>query len=294
MKTGKTILIMLMGLITMSIICSCDANKQKVNETVTEFFHALNHSDTTLMCQYYPDVNKLSDFYKSDSIIITKTEKQKNGEYYVEVKNLYEDEEFDSRTNVVTLILAQVDSTNEQTGFKIKNSIGLVDYSKKYLYRFANLVGCFDPYFPETDVETSGRIEDVMGLYLNYVHVVSRNIRDNVKIEDYVDIGPTPGFVEITARIGNYSEFDVRNIKYRLHFYDRSYHSDDEEGHIFPEGLRSGSSNVATIRTGYIGVKSIKMFFDLDFESEEIFKCIYQIPFKGNEYRKYLKNKEEQ
>lgn len=293
MKKSKLFISLIVCIFTMGIICSCDANKQEATNVAMEFMHALQRKDSTIMRQYFPEVDSLSTLSKSDSIVITKVEKQESGKYYVMINNIYEDEEFEQATKTITLIVEQAKLEGTQPKFIITNSIGLADFTSHPLYKFANLVGCFDPYFPETDIETYKRIEDVRNLYFNYWYNISRNIRDNIKLSDYVDIGQTPGFVEVTALIVNNSDFDVKNIKYKLDFWSRDYQSQKEEGHIFPEGIRSGSSKAATIKTGYIGLKSIKLFFDIEVEYEEILKCIYDLPFKGNEYRKYLRDKNE-
>lgn len=80
------------------VLSSCNAEKNEVERTVTEFFHALQRNDTVSMRTFYQNIDSLSNFYKSDSIVILKTEKSENGDYCVEVKNMYEDDEFESQS----------------------------------------------------------------------------------------------------------------------------------------------------------------------------------------------------
>lgn len=289
MKTFKLAVTLVLTVITLFGLSSCNTEKREVEETVTEFFQALQCNDTVSMRTYYQNIDSLSNFYKSDSIVILKTEKSESGEYCVEVKNMYEDDEFETQSTNITLNLTRKSQEDPNSGFVITSSIGLIDFDQLEITDFARKVGCFDDYFPQSDYETLSRVRDSKNLRIQYLIGINHSLYQKIKLIDYVDVGRTPGYVEVTGRLGNYSAFRLKNIYYKLSFYENYYTSQEVEGYLFPDGIAPNTEKVFTIRTDYIGLKSRKMFIDV-WPKDHLEYCLEQIPFKGNEYRKYLRD----
>ncbi|MDQ2178406.1 hypothetical protein [Marinifilum sp. D714] len=288
MKTIKRILSIC--LITLTFI-SCGKNEKLIQseETVNNFFSSVNKENAELMKKYYPGISTFDSYFKSDSILIRKSDFLNDSTINISVTNFFTNGFGKKNNNEIELFLTP-DSLGNY--LSILDSKGMTNHNENEIYQFARNTGCLLES-DTTDIQMNRKFINAQLLAYQYT---IENLLDFTKNVNVVDWSWESGYGNSASGKGivrNNTTFNIPNVKYEIKYKDRYGNvitSDD--GYVTHDMLRAGESKSFTFYSSYVGNAS-RASISLEFDEEMISEYVLDNEYSGNEYELYLAELEE-
>ncbi|MFZ2283746.1 MAG: hypothetical protein WAV86_07710 [Lutibacter sp.] len=280
--------LLVIGLIS-TIIFSCGKNKNIINSEsiVTAFFKNINSEDVESMNKIYPNISTFTSYYKSDSIIIKKSDFINDSIIVVSVENYFTNGFGKKSTKNIDLYL-EIDSLKSFS--TIKDSKGLTDFKESDIANFATKTGCILKT-DTTDVQRNLKLVNAEALAYDLTLDQLVDFMVYVKVIKWSWESGYGGSASGKGIVKNNTSFNIPNVKYKIEYKDRNGNvitSDD--GYVSYDKLNAGESKSFTFYTSYVGNAS-RASISLDFDEENIREYILKNNYEGNEYEIYATNK---
>lgn len=290
MKTTVKYSILL--LILLATLASCGKRKELAENTTKEFFEALKNDNTTKMNELYPNFGRLKNHYKSDKITIKETKVIDDKTIAVTVDNSFMNNFGKSFNQNITLFLKE--DENDKNIYKIYDSKGLAGYEDDESYTFALRTGAIPQNSDLTDIETTERLETTSDMMAKFGIDFLLELQSLVKVTSWDWELGYGGSASGRGIVRNGSDFNITKLKYKVRYFDKDdMESTSDDGYISYDAIPAGGSKSFTFFTSYAGnARTARL--TLDFDTDQILEYILKKQYKGNEYIKYLENKEEE
>jgi len=280
--------LLVIGIIS-TIIFSCGKNKNiiKSESIVTAFFKNINSEDVESMNKIYPNISTFTSYYKSDSIIIKKSDFINDSIIVISVENYFTNGFGKKSTKNIDLYL-EIDSLKSFS--TIKDSKGLTDFKESDIANFATKTGCILKT-DTTDVQRNIKLVNAEALAYDLTLDQLVDFMVYVKVIKWSWESGYGGSASGKGIVKNNTSFNIPNVKYKIEYKDRNGNvitSDD--GYVSYDKLNAGESKSFTFYTSYVGNAS-RASISLDFDEENIREYILKNDYVGNEYEIYATNK---
>lgn len=275
------------------VITSCSGKRKELAENVTkEFFAAIKADNDIKLKELYPDLDKISSYYKSDEIVIKETKILDNKDVCVTVKNTFTNgfgKKFDKE---ISLFLKEEENNNDI--FKIYDSKGLSGFEEKDEYKFAVKTGIIEKNTDLTDQQIAQKFEIASKMVAKYSFETLIQLRSEVAITSWNWETGYGGSASGKGIVKNNSTFSIPSLKYKVTYFDRNDNEiTSDNGYVSYDKLEPGSSKSFTFYTSYVGNASTAQIV-LDFDFEMIYKYLINKNYTGKEYQEYLASEKEE
>lgn len=273
------LLLFFVGLICSCALSSCDQNKKKAEQTVSDFYHSAYARDQKTMLANYPNLENIGYFYpKSDNFEIVKTEKNGENGYLIEIGST---NDVDNMSVSFYLVPKDESSKNE---YIITDSEGLFIPEDDELYDFALNTGCLRKH-EYSDLANADGIARARALYRFFCIVFEGNMIRDVRIDKWKAYTKNYG-VQFQGVAKNDSEYDLYDVKYKIQFVNSNYDvTGTYEGTLIKGRFRSHTSQSFTVDIYSVGERQaiVDLCIDEDFIKEQVKIAHYS----GDEYKRF-------
>ena len=233
------------------LLSSCNQKEKQCKETIKSFFKEIKNENPDGMKKFYPNVDKLRSYYKSDSVIIKEVKKEADDKYVVEVNNIYTNGFGKKFDRDMTLYLKPVEDERKMIIYDSKGMFGLKD-NKEYAYakRHGDVT---DKH--KTDVQISEAVSAAMTVPYSKVLEIERDLGYGNLVQGRINWQMFYGSGHGNFIVKNTYDIRLENLKYTVHF---SVGSDgpeitQDEGYVKVGDLMPGESTSVSFYASYIG-----------------------------------------
>lgn len=279
-------------------LISCGQKEPEVNiedvikEKTALLFDFIKSEQVDSVKTIYPDFDKSYMTLPSDSIQITKVEKnEENGNFVVEVTNFYSENHIQNETVKRSINLTYVKDENDQ--YFVQKSVGFVD--KEALPYEAEASGYLKAMSTASDAEIVNGLSILDDIKTDIIKDRYKRVKENVKIEIWYRTNPGRVFYRI---INNSEEF-INSVSfkciYSYEFYkDKQFHNSASVRNLSPNSYKEVSFDLAdfskkrwdwgdAFRDYYVTWFHMVSYNITDLSIDE------DILYLGNEYTDYIK-----
>lgn len=281
-------LIFFTALIGLLLFQSCQSvNKDKVKETVENFFSAYRGEDFTTAVAIYPKLSSLrGQFRKSSRIDLDLKDIWviSDSNIIVNLTHHWVNPFGADNTAKMRLYL-----TKKGDRYEIFDSKNFCMYDDVSLHKFACNVGAIKTYRDTTDIAISAKLDDVVVMYNFAVSRVMSDIKNGLTVKWTWENGYYSDYASGRAVVTNNTAYPVKQPKYTVTYYksDNKTIVTTDDGIVCYDVLMPNQSKSFSWYTSYIGNASragVTVNCDNNSWIEEI---VTNLPFVGLEYDKY-------
>lgn len=270
MKTKQTIVL----LFTALLLASC-SHSGEVKEVTQDFFRAVKNGKESEMAKIYPNVSKLENYMKSDTISIKNVESLDNDKYSVELVNKFTNGFGKTTETEITVYLKPKNAEKLSEGFVIYDSKGLCDLSDESVYKYAKKTGIIKSD-DLTDQQNASKLATASAKLFTKALEFKSYLEDNVVVgknwswetNDYSWSASGRGVVK------NNTPYSIPKLKYIVTFKTRSGEEvTQEDGYVSYDDIRPYGSESFSFYSSYVGHAStanIRLEFDEEFILETV------------------------
>jgi len=244
----KAFILLMSGMI---LLASCNQKENLCKETVKKFFNAVKNEDKEGMLKYYPKADQLLSYYKSDSIFIKEAVICDNGDYMVEVNNIFTNGFGKKFERDIKLYLKISEDKKSATIYDSEGMIGLNE-SKEYAY--AKRKGFIENKH-KSDQQISSATRSAMFLPYMDMQSIKSEIENGNLIDNFNWRTLYGGSAHGNMIVKNSTKYRLHNLKYIVHFSASNGGADitQEEGYVKVGDLMPGESTSASFYSSYVG-----------------------------------------
>ncbi len=232
-------------------ISACNQKENQCKETVNGFFKAVKNEDPAGMKIFYPKVEQLLSYYKSDSITIKDINEAQDEKYIVEINNLYTNGFGKKFDRDITLYLKPTEDKKKMIIYDSKGLIGLND-NKEYAY--AKRHGSITDK-EETDIQISGAVRAAIIEPVFRTEQIKRDLADGALVQGKINWQKFYGSANGNFIVKNTYNIRLKNLKYIVHFYSGRDGAEitQDDGFVKVGDLMPGESTSASFYTSFVG-----------------------------------------
>ncbi len=233
------------------LFVACDQKENKSKETVKSFFKEVKNENPDGMKKYYPNIEKLLSYYKSDTVVIKDVKKEAENIYLVEVNNTYTNGFGKKFDRDITLYLKPEGDDERMIIYDSKGMIGLSD-SKEYAWakRHGEIT---DKH--KTDVQISEAVRTAMTFPYMEVMSIKTDLENGSLVVGKINWQKFYGSANGNFIVRNTTNYRLHNLKYIVHFSSSSSGDDitQDDGYVKVGDLMPGESTSASFYASYVG-----------------------------------------
>ena len=245
------------------LFTSCDQKEKLCKEAIKGFFKEVKNENPIGMKRWYPDVEELLSYYKSDTIIIKSVKKDTADQYIAEVNNIFTNGFGRRFDRDITLFLKP---TEDNSGMFIYDSQGMLGLSDNKEYAYAKRHGAIKTEH-NTDVKLSSAIRAAM--YEPYM--TSLRIKEELSngsiVQGKVNWVKEYGIAKGNFIVKNTYNIKLHNLKYIVHFMTSSDGEEiaQDDGYVKIGDLQPGESTSESFFKSFVGNAGwAKVTFSID------------------------------
>ena len=266
-------------ILTALVFSSCGYKKEAI-EVTQNFFSAIKNEKEEKMAEFYPEVGKLPNYYKSDSIVFKEAMDLGDNKYSVSVTNMFTNGYGKRTESQIVIFTKPKDENNPGDGYEVYDSQGLCDFSDDAVYKFAKrkryLTGdsLTDQRIVKIVVEAR---KDFIELAVKFTTYLYENVKVsdwNWETSDYNYSASGRGVVK------NNTKYAIPDVKYIVTYMKRDgTEVTQDKGSVTYDEIRPYGMESFSFYTSYVGNASratIKLEFDDEFVLETVAKGEYE------------------
>lgn len=271
------------------LFTSCQSvNKDKVKETVENFFSAYRVADVATAVSIYPKLTSLrGDFRKSSSIDLNSNDIWVINDSNIIVNLTHHWVNPFGADNTAKMRLYM---TKKGDKYEIVDSKNFCMYDEEKLYNFACKTGAIQLIRDTTDVTISKKIDDVELMFYSAKEHIKSDIRNGLSISSMNwEKGYYSDYASGRAVVTNNTKYPIKQPKYKVTYFK----SDDktivttDDGLVCYDVLLPNQSKSFSWYTSYVGNAS-RARVDVECNDNAwIEEITVNLPFIGLEYDRY-------
>lgn len=276
-----------------TILIGCSGKQKELAENTTkEFFSALKDDNAAKVKELYPNFKNIGSYYKSDKIEVEEVKVLEEKKVSVKVKNSFTNGYGKTFEQTIVLYLEPYNGDDET--YIIYDSKGIRGYDDDDDdYTFALKVGAIDKNTNLTDQEVAAIFETTDRMKLLFSIETLSELKTNVTVTSWSWENGYGGSASGKGIVKNNSSFNIPKLKYKLTYLDANDNEiTTDDGYVTYDKLGAGGSKSFTFYTSYVG-NATRARIELDFDIEMIEEYVVSRQYTGNEYKDFLKLREE-
>lgn len=288
-KAGSRKFFLLMLFSTSIFLQSCQKiNKERVKETVVNFFSAYKDDDFSQIYSIYPNfANLKGPFRKSSSIDIEPKDivVAKDNKIIVSITNHWTNSYGVDYSAKMKIYIEKQDET-----YKILDTKNFCVYDDDKLYKFACKTGAISFGSDTTDVSISAKMLNCTSMYDYIKNIIKGEIENGLTINNgwKWETGYYSDYASGRAIVTNNSSYPIKRPKYKITYYksDNKTIVTTDDGVVCYDILEPGQSKSFSWYTSYAGnaqKANVKVICD---DEDWIDELVLNSHYDGTEYEK--------
>lgn len=154
-------------------------------KTTQDFFESLVNSDNAKMLMFYPDKDKLGNWFKSDSFRILSEKQLPKNQINIVVLSFKSIGSKKTLDREIELFLEKKTNSDGEGSYIIVDSKGVLSPTNKEWIRFAKKTGCLEEHHANTDQVISNGLRKADHVYLIIDLQMAQKVLNQVTITDF-------------------------------------------------------------------------------------------------------------